>query len=81
MDFYYCITQKLMTYALGRTLDYYDTDTVDHLVDQLEATGGRPSVLLQGIVNSAAFQQRRPRPTEEMADNTAVPTAPDRITH
>lgn len=81
MDFYYCITQKLMTYALGRTLDYYDTDTVDNLVDQLEATGGRPSVLLQGIVNSAAFQQRRQRPTEEMADNTAVPTAPDRVTH
>jgi hypothetical protein len=81
MDFYYCITQKLMTYALGRTLDYYDTDTVDRLVDQLEATGGRPSVLLQGIVNSAAFQQRRQRPTEEMADNTAVPIAPDRVTH
>jgi Protein of unknown function (DUF1592)/Protein of unknown function (DUF1588)/Protein of unknown function (DUF1587)/Protein of unknown function (DUF1585)/Protein of unknown function (DUF1595)/Planctomycete cytochrome C len=80
-DFYYCITQKLMTYALGRTLDYYDTDTVDNLVDQLEATGGRPSVLLQGIVNSAAFQQRRQRPTEEMADNTAVPTSPDRVTH
>lgn len=58
-DFYYCFTEKLMTYALGRTIDYYDTDTVDRLVAALEASGGRPSVLLTGIVNSAAFQERR----------------------
>jgi mono/diheme cytochrome c family protein len=73
-DFYYCITEKLMTYALGRTLDYYDTETVDRLVAQLEASGGRPSVLLQGIVNSAAFQQRRPTPQGEMADDAAAPS-------
>jgi hypothetical protein len=77
-DFYYCITQKLMTYALGRALDYYDVDTVDKLVAQLEANDGRPSVLLQGIVNSAAFQQSRPQVTEEMAANSATQT-PDRI--
>lgn len=73
-DFYYCITEKLMTYALGRTLDYYDVDTVDQLVGQLEATGGRPSVLLRGIVNSAAFQQRRLPPHEGMATNAATPS-------
>jgi hypothetical protein len=58
-DFYYCFTEKLMTYALGRTMDYYDVDTVDRLVAALDASGGRPSVLLSGIVNSAAFQERR----------------------
>jgi hypothetical protein len=58
-DYYYCVTEKLITYALGRGLDYRDTDTVDRLVAQLEAAGGRPSVLLNGIVNSAPFQQRR----------------------
>ena len=58
-DFYYCLSQKLLTYALGRALDYYDLDTLDQLVAQLEADGGRPSGLLQGIVNSAPFQQRR----------------------
>jgi hypothetical protein len=77
-DFYYCITQKLMTYALGRTLDYYDMDTVDQLVAQLEASGGRPSVLLHGIVNSAAFEQRRSQPHQEMADRAASP-APARL--
>jgi hypothetical protein len=58
-DFYYCLSQKLLTYALGRGLEYYDTETLDQLVARLEASNGRPSVLLQGIVNSAPFQQRR----------------------
>jgi len=58
-DFYYCLSEKLLAYALGRGLEYYDTVTVDQLVAQLETSGGKPSVLLQGIVNSAAFQQRR----------------------
>ena len=75
-DFYYCITEKLLTYALGRTLDYYDVETVDRLVAGLEDSGGRPSVLLQGIVNSAPFQQRRAiAPSRDFAAG-APPAAP-----
>jgi hypothetical protein len=70
-DFYYCITEKMLTYALGRTLDYYDVETVDHIVEQLEASGGRSSVLLQGIVNSAPFQQRRQTGTRQFADGAS----------
>jgi hypothetical protein len=66
-DFYYCLSQKLLTYALGRSLEYYDTETVDRLVAQLEAAGGRPSALLQGIVNSAPFQQRRAPESPQVA--------------
>ncbi len=62
-DFYHCVAEKLLTYALGRGLDYYDTTTLDALVAQLEATGGKPSALLLGIVTSAPFQQRRATPT------------------
>ncbi len=58
-DFYYCITEKMLTYALGRGLEYYDTVTVDRIVAQLEASGGKPSVLLRGIVESTPFQHRR----------------------
>ncbi len=58
-DYYYCMSEKLLTYALGRGLDYTDTDTLDQLVAKLEATDGRPSALLQGIVASVPFQQRR----------------------
>jgi hypothetical protein len=77
-DFYYCVTQKLMTYALGRALDYYDVETVDRLVAQLEADGGRPTELLRGIVNSAAFQQTRLAPSNETASDTSSPSK-DRI--
>lgn len=69
-DYYYCLSEKLLTYALGRGLDYRDTDTVDNLVAQLEASGGRPSALLNGIVNSVPFQQRRPQVSLKTADQT-----------
>ena len=58
-DFYRCVSEKLLTYALGRGTEYYDTDTLDQLVAKLEAADGRPSVLIRGIIESAAFQQRR----------------------
>ena len=79
-DFYYCLTEKLLTFALGRALDYYDVDTVDRLVAQLEASGGRPSALLQGIVNSAPFQQRRQPVRKLEFANTAIPS-PEVIAH
>lgn len=58
-DFYHCVSEKLLTYALGRGVEYYDTDTIDQLAAKLEASGGRPSALIRGIVESAPFQQRR----------------------
>jgi len=58
-DFYRTLTQKLLTYALGRSLDYYDAETVDQIVDRIEKSGGRPSALLAGIVESAPFQKTR----------------------
>lgn len=59
MDFYRCMTQKLLTYALGRGLDYNDEYTVDEIVKRLDASGGRFSVLISEIVNSAQFQRTR----------------------
>jgi hypothetical protein len=58
-DFYRCLTEKLLTYALGRGLDYYDVEAVDKIVDQLEASHGKFSTLLNGVVESAPFQKRR----------------------
>jgi hypothetical protein len=34
-DFYRCLTEKMLTYALGRGLDYHDVETVDVIVDRL----------------------------------------------
>jgi len=58
-DFYRTLTQKLLTYALGRGLEYYDVETVDQIVDRIEKSGGKPSALLAGIVESAPFQRTR----------------------
>jgi hypothetical protein len=58
-DFYRCLTEKLLTYALGRGLEYYDVHTVDQIVARLEKQDGRFSALLMGIVESTPFQKRR----------------------
>jgi Protein of unknown function (DUF1592)/Protein of unknown function (DUF1588)/Protein of unknown function (DUF1587)/Protein of unknown function (DUF1585)/Protein of unknown function (DUF1595)/Planctomycete cytochrome C len=58
-DFYRTLTQKLLTYALGRGLDYYDVETVDQIVARVEKSGGRPSALVTGIIESAPFQKMR----------------------
>jgi len=64
-DFYRCLSEKMLTYALGRGLDYHDIETVDRLVEQVEKNDGRPSALLEGIVQSAAFQRRQRPPAGE----------------
>ena len=53
------VTEKLMTYALGRGLDYYDMPAVRRIVREAEAGGyGMQSIIL-GIVNSYPFLHRR----------------------
>jgi hypothetical protein len=73
-DYYYCIAEKMLTYALGRGVEYYDTDTLDQFVAQLEASGGRPSALFKGIVESAPFQQSRPRDLTRTAEQNPTPS-------
>jgi hypothetical protein len=58
-DFYRCVTEKMMTYALGRGVEFTDAHTVDQMVDKLDAADGRFSVLLEGIIDSPQFQRRR----------------------
>ena len=79
-EFYLCLSEKLLTYALGRGLDYYDTTTLDQLVARLEASGGKPSALLHGIVNSAPFQQRRQAAPALAGDTETAAPSPGRLT-
>jgi len=58
-DYYHCLTDKLLTYALGRGLEYYDIETMDQIVERMEAEKGRFSALLMGVIESAPFQKRR----------------------
>ncbi len=59
LDFYRCLTEKLLTYALGRGLESTDVETVDQIVNRLNSGEGRFSTLLTGIIESAPFQKRR----------------------
>jgi hypothetical protein len=58
-DFYRCLTEKLLVYALGRGLEYYDVQAVDDIVERLEKSGGKPSALMTGVIESTPFQRRR----------------------
>ena len=57
--FYRGVTEKLMTYALGRGLDPSDAPTIDAITDRLLQDGGKFSTLLTAIIESPAFQKRR----------------------
>ena len=52
------VTEKLLTYALGRGLEYYDAPTVRKISTEAARAGNRWSSLILGIVNSAPFQMR-----------------------
>ncbi|MBI1348970.1 DUF1592 domain-containing protein [bacterium] len=58
-DFYTCLTEKLLTYALGRGIEYYDAPAVDGIIEQLHEHNGAMRTLFYGVVESAPFQLRR----------------------
>ncbi len=58
-DFYRCLTEKMLTYALGRGMDYQDVGTIDQIVWKLDSQHGRFSALLTGVIDSPAFQRKQ----------------------
>ena len=67
-EFYRTLTGKLLTYATGRGMEYYDVETIDRIVRQLDEQDGRFSVLLNGVIGSAPFQKMRTQPTLTVAN-------------
>ena len=66
------IAEKLLTYALGRGVNYLDAPTVRAIVRDAARDDYRWSSLILGIVGSAPFQQRivrDPQPEERVATN------------
>lgn len=57
--FVIAMTEKLLTYALGRGLEYYDAPAVRHIVQSAGTNDDRFSSLVFGIVNSTPFEMRR----------------------
>jgi hypothetical protein len=79
-DFFRNVSEKLLTYALGRGVTYADTDSLDQLAARLEAADGRPSALIAGIVESAPFQQRRRAAPVSPVATAALTQAPSPAT-
>jgi len=55
-QFVQTITEKLMTYALGRTVEYHDMPAVRRIVEQSQKEGYTFASLVMGIVQSPQFQ-------------------------
>ena len=53
------VTEKMMTYALGRGLDYYDMPAVRRIVREAASDGYGMQSIIVGIVNSYPFLYRR----------------------
>jgi len=58
-DFVRTAIEKLLTYALGRGLEYYDYPTVRAIARDAAKDDYRLSSLILGVVNSTPFQMRR----------------------
>jgi mono/diheme cytochrome c family protein len=57
-QFVQTITKKLMTYALGRTVEYFDMPTVRAIVREAAKDNYRFESIVMGIVDSPQFQQQ-----------------------
>lgn len=58
-EFVDCLASKMLTFALGRGMEYYDRASIDEVERTLEKRRYRFSGLVLGVVKSPAFQLRR----------------------
>jgi hypothetical protein len=71
-QFVQTFTHGLLTYALGRTLEYFDMPTVRKIVRDAAADDYRFSSIVRGVVNSEQFRMRRvPEPEPPTTQVTA----------
>jgi len=68
-EFVRCLTEKVLTYALGRGMEYYDKCAVDVITSKLAKGRYKFSTLILEVTKSAPFQMRR---GEKHADKIAV---------
>jgi hypothetical protein len=57
--FFTSFTESLMTYALGRRIEYYDMPAIRKIIRDAGTNNNRFSSFVLGIANSRAFQMSR----------------------
>ncbi len=63
-QFVRCVTEKMLTYALGRGLEYYDKCAVDKIVAELAKNDYKLNTLVIEIIKSDPFQKKGEREIE-----------------
>lgn len=58
-DFGRTLTEKMLMYAIGRGIEYYDMPAIRHIVKDAAVSDYRWSAIILGIVKSRPFQMRR----------------------
>jgi Protein of unknown function (DUF1592)/Protein of unknown function (DUF1588)/Protein of unknown function (DUF1585)/Protein of unknown function (DUF1587)/Protein of unknown function (DUF1595) len=58
-EFIETFSEKLMTYALGRGLEYYDKPAIRSVSSEAEKSNGSIPAFIQAVVRSQQFQMRR----------------------
>ena len=74
-EFERTVVEKLLTYALGRGVDYYDAPTIRRIVRDVADADYRWSAIIEGVVRSMPFQMRRPADPTDMPATTAAADA------
>jgi hypothetical protein len=74
-EFVYRMTERLLTYALGRGSEWYDAPAIRAAVSGAKKDDYRFSSLLMGIVQSAPFQMRLSQRVESEAQARPVAKA------
>ena len=73
-QFVQTFTEKLMTFAIGRGVAYYDMPAVRQIARDAAKKNFRFSAILTGIVESAPFQMRlKPGPELQTAGDLSAP--------
>jgi hypothetical protein len=72
-QFVQALTENLMTYALGRSLDYHDMPTVRRIVRDAAKDNYRFKSIVMGVISSDAFRKR------EVDSQDHVPAKPTSV--
>jgi hypothetical protein len=79
-DFLRCISEKMLTYALGRGPEYYDKPTVAKIASALEKDPKFSTLVLE-VVNSVPFQKRRGEGDHRNFSTPKKTTAANQVPH
>jgi hypothetical protein len=72
------VTARLLSYALGRTVEYYDLPTVRRIRADAALHEYRWSAIIAGIVNSEPFRMRRSRDPESQPTTAKTASGPEK---